>query len=97
MKTNKKTEKIMKLLKDDNTYVVLTDDVGIVNGNAFEILTKIQRVLLEIVQNSRIPKEMIKEMINLAFMDEEELKEKFDKVKEEVEELLEEENEISNK
>lgn len=94
MKTNKKTEKIMKLLKDDNTYVVLTDDVGIVNGNAFEILTKIQTVLLEIVQNGCIPKEMIKEMINLAFMDEEELKEELHKVKKEV---LEEVNEIINK
>jgi uncharacterized protein YqgV (UPF0045/DUF77 family) len=84
-----KIDKIKKILKNENLYVILTEESGTVHGDAFEILTRIQALLTEIIE-SGFPKDLAKDIINIAFMSEEELNEKIEEETEKLKQHIDE-------
>lgn len=77
MRVNSKKEKIKKILGKEGTCVVICDDFCLLNGNALKILISIQKALIKMA-DSGVPKEIIRDFIELAYMSQEELDRKFE-------------------
>lgn len=87
---NKKIEKIKRILKDEDMVIIITSNAAFINGDAIEVVVGIQKVLRGIVEDG-FPKDLAKSLIEIAFMNEEELdkryKEELEKSKKNLEKL----------
>lgn len=90
MKMDRKFNKIKKIIGEEENLVILTDEAALVNGNTFEIIMKIQRVLSSIIEESGFPKDKAKEIIDVVFMDEDELEKELERQHEKLKNNLEE-------
>ena len=86
---NRKMEKIKRILKDEDMAIVITPNAAFLNGNAIEISAGIQRVLRGIVEDG-FPKDLAKSLIEVAFMNDEELDKRYKEELEKTEKNLEE-------
>lgn len=90
MKIDRKFNRIKRIMGKEENLVILTDEAALVNGNTFEILMKLQRVLASVVKESGFPKDKAKEIIDVAFMSDEELDKEFERQSKKLEKNLEE-------
>ena len=90
---SKKIDKVQKILKDEDMSIVILEDDAFINGDAFEIICAIQKLLREIIEDG-FPKDLAKEIIEIAFMSEEE---KQIKIEEELERLQKNINKLLKK
>ena len=90
-----KIEKITKIIGKDNTYAVLTEEECCLNGNALEIIFMIQGAVKSIVAKG-FPREMAKELLEIACLDKEGLLKKAEESLKKLEEM-EKKNETSDK
>lgn len=86
---NRKMEKIKRILKDEDMAIVITSNASYLNGDVIEIFAGIQKVLRRIVEDG-FPKELAKSLIEVAFMNDEELDKRFKEEQEKAEKALEE-------
>lgn len=93
-----KIDKVQKILKDEGMSVVILEDEAFINGDAFEIIYAIQKVLSTIIEDG-FPKDTAKELIEIAFMSEEEkqskIEEELEKMQNNLKELLKKVNKES--
>lgn len=71
-------KEIQKLLEKEEWGVIITKDTAWLNGDAFDIVVGIQKVLEGIIETG-FPKDLAKELIEIAFMTDEEKEEKLEK------------------
>ena len=64
-------KKAQRILKNEEMAVIITEDAAWLNGDAIEVLIGIQKVLQGIVDDG-FPRDLAKDLINVAFMTSEE-------------------------
>lgn len=84
-----KVEKCIKILGEDTLKIIATDDCVLLNGNALDLGCLVAKIIVHLIGNG-CPKELLKETVDLAFMDEDELDKKLLEQLEEVKGNLEE-------
>lgn len=72
MNSLRNMEKAQRALKNEDMAVIITSDAAWLNGDAIQVVVGIQKVLKGIVEEG-FPKELAKSLIEVAFMNEEEL------------------------
>lgn len=85
---NRKMEKIKRILKDEDMAIIITSNAAFLNGDVFEVIFAIQKVLRRIVEDG-FPKDLAKSLIEVTFMNDEELDKRFKEEQEKTEKNLE--------
>ena len=78
MNKSKIMNKVQKILKDEDMSIVILEDEAFINGDAVEVICAIQKALSKIIE-AGFPKDLAKELIEIAFMSEEEKQKELEK------------------
>ena len=71
----KKIKKCINILGEKELKIIATEEATLLNGNAFELAKLTQTIIHKLLDNG-VPKDALKDMVSLPFMDEKELEKK---------------------